>query len=354
MPHFCRILLTWLVTPRTLLAVMLAVIPLANATAQEKYELGGEGFKKIAEPDPATPQGQLHQFRKMIAEERPYDAADGLKEWIKTHPNHPLLVEAHLIRGDALAAAAEHYKALFEYEEVVRAYPESSQFQIALEREFQIAQTFAAGVRRKLWGMRIIDAGPEAEELFIRIQERAPGSKLAERAGISLADYYYDHDEMVMAAEAYDLFLRNFPKSQWREHSMRRQILANLATFKGPKFDVTSLVEAQRRLSDFKGNFPAAAEQLGSEAMLTRIDESLATRSLLVAQWYERRGNTISARAMYQRVIKDHPGSASAQTALQQLRVLDPEHFAGVPDLEATGQPAPATPTKTDAKPVKP
>jgi outer membrane protein assembly factor BamD (BamD/ComL family) len=257
-----------------------------------------------------------------------------------------------LLRGDAKVTNDDFYKALFDYEYILRAYPASTQFDIALERELAIAQAFARGIKRRVWGLKWLPAETEAEELFIRIQERAPGSKVAERAGFELAEYYYRRSEMELAAQAYALFLTNFPNSQWKQHAMQRQITANLATFKGPAFDATGLIEAKTRLYDYKSQFPAAAEQLGSEAMLTRVDESLAVRSLQVAQWYDRTGNVSSAKFMYQRVLKDHAGSVAARAALERLQQLDPVGFpAGAESAAAPADSAPAKPEEAPAAP---
>jgi outer membrane assembly lipoprotein YfiO len=324
------------------------------ASAQDKFELKDDGFKKIAAPDPNSPEGQLQAMRRLIAEEKYEEAQDQAKEWIDAHPNHPLLAQAYLIRGDAYAADTEHYLALFDYEYIIRAYPGSEQFEVANERELTIAEAFVRGVKRKFWGMRIIPAESEGEELLIRIQERMPGSRIAERAGLELADYYYRASEMEMAATAYELFLVNYPQSQWREHAMQRQILANLASFKGPAFDATGLVEAQRRLIDYKTQFPAAAEQLGAHALLTRVDESLAERSLLVAQWYDDRGKFVSARFMYQRVMRDHPGSAAAYKAMNRLKELDPKAYAETVEQVKTQPPTVPAELKTPEGPTPP
>lgn len=296
-----------------------------SVMAQESYKLGAEGFDKVHTPDPDTPEGQIHTLRQLIAESKGKKAVKLAGQWIKANPNHAMQPDVHLLRGDAHSLEEDYYKALFDYEYVARAYPGSDQFDAALEREFKIAQTFGTGVKRRLWGMRIITAYSEAEELLIRIQERAPGSKIAERAGIQLANQYYSRAEMASAAEAYDLFLQNFPKSQWAELAMQRQVLANIATFKGPRFDATGLVEAQRRLGEYEAAFPASAEQIGADALLTRIDETLATRSLLVADWYAKKKDKVSAIFMYKRVLKDHAGSAAAQKALIALNKLDPQ-----------------------------
>ncbi len=339
----------WFAPKPWLLAIAAAFTLASPAFAQETFELSEQGFEQVQAPTPGTPEGDLHDIRQAIAAGETKQAIKLANAWIDANPNHPAMPEAFLLRGDAHVAQNDFYKALFDYEYLLRAYPGSPHFETALEREMKIAEAFGRGVKRKLWGMRILPAEGEAEELYIRIQERAPGSKVAERAGIELADFYYRRSEMASAAVAYELFLENYPQSQWREHAMQRQILANLATFKGPKFDATGLIEASNRLSDYKRSFPAAAEQLGAEALDTRIDETLATRDLLVAQWYDKRGEKVSAVFMYKRVIRDHPGSAAAARALQRLQELDPATFAATP---VTGPDSPQTEPSGFAVPV--
>jgi len=314
---------------RRIAFALVLLVALGGVHAQETFELQPDGtFQKVRSPEPGTTAAELQEIRTAVAQERYKDAINLADDWIDAHPNDPALARAYLLRADAKAARGDYFKALFDYEFILRAYPATEEFNIAQERELKIAEVFGRGVNRKLWGMRIMPATGEAEELLIRIQERAPGSKIAERAGRELGDFYYRRSQMSRAAEAYELFVENYPDSQWREYAMQRQIMSNLATFKGPRFDATGLIEAQRRLSDYQEAFPASAERIGAEALLVRIDESLATRTLLIAKWYERTGKKVSARFMYKRVIKDHPGSAAAQRAVGRLRVLEPEMFA--------------------------
>lgn len=320
----------------------------AQEPTRQSFELKEGDFRAVEVPDPNTPEGQLHLIRQAIADKQGKQAVALADQWIKRYPNHPMLPEAYLLRGDAKIVNRDYFLALFDYEFLLRAYPSSPQFEVALEREFHIAQAFDGGMKRRLWGMRILPADGEAEELYIRIQERSPGSKIAEKAGIALADFYYRRSDMPMAAEAYGLFLQNYPESQWREHAMLRQIMANLARFKGPKFDMTGLIEAQTRLQDYQAAYPAAAEQVGVASLLIRIDESMAERHFLVAQWYDDQDKPVSAIYMYKRVIQDHPRSAAARKALARLQELDPNLFAEQPDAAEDKAPAVAPAPTTD------
>ncbi len=316
---------------RLALPAMLACLLIASgpANAQQRYDLEEDGqWVAKAAADPDSPEGQLDAIRKLVAQDEGKKAKHAADDWIENHENHELMPEALLIRGDANVARKHFFKSLYDYERVIREYPGSEQFHTAMRREFEVAKLFMSGVKRRLWGMRILPASDEAEELLVRIQERGPGSELGELASLTLADYYFDKPQMDSAADTYDLFLINYPRSERREWAMVRLIQANLARFKGPRFDATGLIDAGQRLKTYRAQYPASAERLGVDALLIRIDESLAMRDLVAADWHVQRKQPLSAIYLYQRVLQDYPRTAAAQDALRALHTLGAEPLA--------------------------
>ncbi len=310
------------ITLRAMACVLLLACASVPAVAQDSFVLTQDQWQQQAQLDPASPEGKLQSIRKLLAQDEFTKARKQAKRWIKAYPNHPQLVEAHMLHGDARVGNRDYYKALYDYEYVIRTYPASEQFQTAMEREFEIARLFTGGMKRRLWGIRMLPAQGEGEELFIRIQERSPGSELGEKASLALGDYYFAESRMHEAATAYDLFLMNYPRSEHREGVLLRMIQASLATFKGPEFDSKGLMDAAERLRQYKREYPAAAERIGADAILVRIDESLALKSYTTGQWFENRGKRVSAVLLYQRVVRDHPQTASARNALAKLQSM--------------------------------
>ncbi len=304
------------------LVVASCLLAAPRGAAQETFELDGDGWRLQEAPPPDSPAGQLQTIRKRLAEGKPKEALKLAEQWQEDHPNDPLLVEARLLEGDAKSAMGSYYAALFDYEYVARVYPATEQFRTALEREYEIARLFTSGMKRKFLGMRLLPAEGEGAELLIRIQERAPGSEIGERASLTLANYYFEDGRMTLASDAYDLFLLNYPSSTQREWAMLRLIQANLARFKGPAFDPTGLIEALERLKMYQAEFPAAAERIGAEALLIRINASLALKDLNTARWYDTRGEDISAAYLYRRIIEEHPETPAAQQAIARLAKL--------------------------------
>ena len=315
-PRFIRLLL---------IAGIFSVLS-ESAIAQQRYSLTDDDqWSETASPEPGTPEHQLAAARQALAAGEYVRAINLSNRWIEQYSQHGSLPEAYIIRGDARLQQDELYQALFDYEYVARVYSGSEAFTTALEREFDIARRFANGERRRLWGMKIVDASAEAEELLIRIQERLPGSRLAEMAGMELGDFYFRRRNMPMAAEMYDLFIELYPNSEQISKARRRGIYAHLAGFKGPQYDAVGLAEARLRIQDLKIEEPRTAEQVGADALLVRIDESRAAKLLEEARWYMRTGDVISAELTIRRLVSRYLGTVAAADGLRLVGELMPQ-----------------------------
>lgn len=280
---------------------------------------------KASDDDTSTEAGQLRQAQLALARGDASRALNLVTGWIDRYPASKLRPVGLLIKGDALLASGEEYKALYEYEAIARSYAASEVFVTALEREFQIATAYANGLRRKFMGtFRWISGDEEAQELLIRIQERMPGSELAERAGMELADFYFRKRELQMAADAYDLFVRNYPKSRQVEKAKLRHIYSLCASYKGPLYDARGLFEASERLRDLQVTDSITAQRVGADALLVRIYESEAMKLLVEAEWYSYMDDPVSAERIIRSIMRKYPKSIAALNALRAMPSIYP------------------------------
>lgn len=344
-----------LMRPVALGAILLVV---TGAPAQEKYELTDtDEWLLVDSADPSTPAGQLAAARRALAAGEARRAETLAAEWIERYPRDPLLPEAYLLKADSLRTRGEYYQALFDYEFVARGYPASEVFVTVIQRELEIGVLYAHGAKRLWLGMRILNADEVAQELLIRVQERMPGSRLAEEAAIELADFYFRKREMRLAVEMYSIFLENHPQSDQVSKARRRLIYSELATFKGPPFDASGLHEARARLNELIAVEPAAAERIGADALLTRIDESDAQKLLVTARWYLRTGDPIATELIVRRLVKRYPRTVAAVDALRLMQRVLPRLPASVlaeaPDYAALQQALLGTQLNEPATPVE-
>jgi outer membrane protein assembly factor BamD (BamD/ComL family) len=289
-----------------LLAGLAACLALAAAPrlAAQEFRLGDDDLWAERLDDPEGERAQIRSARAALERGEPGRAKNLIDRFLELRPLSPMRAEALLIRGDAITALGDEYKSLFDYEEMCRKYPGSEFFVTALERELAIGIAYANGKRRKLWGLfRIVDASEDAQEILIRVQERLPGSELAERAGLALSDYYFRVGELDLAATSYELFLENYPRS--------------------PEY-----TKARLRLRDLQTLDPALAQQVGAEAILVRIYESEANKMLSTANWYWQSDDPISAEMFLRRLVQLYP---DATATLEALRVI-PQVLERVPE----------------------
>ena len=302
-----------------MLCIVVAIT--SGAFAQGDLKLSSDDrWIPPADSDPESPANQLRQAQLALARgdaSRAYNLATG---WLDRFPADPLRAHALLLKGDALLAKGDEYTALFDYEDLAKRYPGSDVFVIALQREFEIAKAYANGLRKKFFGtFRWLNADDEAQEILIRIQERLPGSQLAEQAGMELADFYFRKRNLQLAAEAYDLFVQNYPRSMNVEKARLRLIYSLCGAYKGPKYDAKGLFEASARLKELQALDPITAQRVGADALLVRIYESEATKILSEAGWYEFMGDPISSELYIRRLVNEYPKSIATLLSLRDI-----------------------------------
>jgi outer membrane protein assembly factor BamD (BamD/ComL family) len=325
-----------------LLAAFAALSAATLCFAQsERFVLDAlDRWKKVADVDPSSEEAQLLAARRALLDGEPTRAKNLANAFIERYPLSRYRPDALLIRGDAIREEGDEYEALFDYEEIARRYPGSDVFVPTLERELEIAKLYAGGLKKRFFGtIRIIDSAEDAQELLIRIQERLPGSELAERAGMELSDFYFNRREMIMAAESYRLFIENYPRSAQITKARLRLIYAYIAGFRGPEYDASGLLEARAKLQSLQSLQPGLAQQVGATSILARIEESEAAKFLSTASWYLEIGDPISAELSIRRLVQRHPTSIATLEALRIvpdiLKRLPQNVIEGAPDYRS-------------------
>jgi tetratricopeptide (TPR) repeat protein len=305
-------------------SVVVFVATAGSALGQTSFELDPtKGLTAAAGQETDPDRAAMAEVRRLLAEDKFKEAYEKVHAWLEKNgeSDSPVLADAYVLRGTALVGLGREFKALFDFEKVAREYPGSAAFTTALERELEVGNKYLNGLRRKSFGIRWESGVDVAEEIIVRINERLPGSRLAEQALMDLADYYYRERDLEMAAIAYDCFVILYPKSELRQRAMERRIYATIAKFKGPRYDASGLIEARYQIEAYQELYPREAAAAGlSDALVARLDESAAAQMLTVARWYLKRGDEASARLTLTRLVQRHPATGAAAEGYDELK----------------------------------
>lgn len=340
--------------PKLLLAFAAGPLAFSAVFAADAFAQGTqsrlEDGKLVDQRPPAegSDEAVMSRTRALLADGKVGEARSLIEGWLKENArsDSPYLAEAYLLRGDCKLADGDEFDAMYDYEKVVNEFPGSDQFVIALERELDVALLYFGGLRKRLWGMRIDSGVPIAEEIVVRIGERLPKSRLAERAMLEMGDFYYRKQDLKMSEETYDVFLSLFPESEHRVTAVQRRAYSSIARFKGPQYDASGLKEARAQIVSFRRTDPEEAENIGlDEDLLLRLDDALAAQMLVNAKWYIRRNDAPSARLTLRRLIAKYPDSPAAEEA---IRIFEEK---GWPLTQAAAPARPAATTAPEAAP---
>lgn len=286
----------------------------ATATSATTRELG---TAENAQRDP-----ELDAIEQLLAAKRGQTAKPRIIEWIKANPGSPDRERGLFLLAEMYDQVGDKIRAFYHLDELMDFYPESRLFFPALEKQFAIADGMLKGYKLRFLGMPILSGEDEAIEMLFRIQERAPGSPIAERSLLRTADYYYDHGDYDFAVDAYAAYAKTYPRSPDTPGVRLRQAYASLAQFRGKRFDPTPAIDAKAQLQDIQAEYPEMARREGVAEVLTKIDELLAARIAQTADFYRRTHQPRAQAFNLRYLIDNYPetqAAAKAKTTLEKM-----------------------------------
>jgi outer membrane protein assembly factor BamD (BamD/ComL family) len=214
----------------------------------------------------------------------------------------------------------DRISAFYYLDELMDKYPESRWYASALQKQYDIADGYLSGHKIRVLGLSIFSGADEGIEMLFRIQQRSPGSVLAEHSLLRTADYYYADSDFDLASDAYGAFERDFPRSADIPRVRLRRAYSSLAQFHGVRFDATQIVDARAQLVEIQHDYPQLAQEENVANVIERIDIDCARKILLTGEYYERVHDPAGAAYHYRYLIETYPNSPEAVTAQENLR----------------------------------
>jgi outer membrane assembly lipoprotein YfiO len=268
----------------------------------------------VPESDP-----EIEQIAQLIERKRNGEARRRLVAWFKRNPTSPVRDRALFLMAEALYQYGNRIKAFYYLDELEDEYPDSPLFFSALEKQYEIADSYLDGYKRRFLGIPMFHAYDEAVDMLFRVRQRSPGSPLAEKALLRTADFYYADSQYDLAADAYAWYAREYPRSPAIGRVKLRQAFANYAQFRGLRFDATPLVDARAQLAELIAANPDLAEEEGLPAVVGRIDHTFAEKLYWTGNFYRRTHEPRAAVYMYRYLLEAYPNTPEAAKAQQAL-----------------------------------
>ena len=312
-----------------LLAVMVTLVCSDAVNAQQprrrtlEYKAVNKTWVEQSPPPPGTAAGDLYLITESIKASENIQADKAIKQWLKQYgQNDAHYAELLIAKAHVLISKKDFYNAHLELQSYLSQFGKIPLTTEALRLEFIIAEHFLTGVKRKVFGIPMVNDMGTAYTILDEISVEYPDSQYAELAIKTKAEHLFRSGEHGLAEMEYSRLLKEYPNSRYQQLAVSQSAKASLASFGGVEYDEATLIEAEDRFNQYRRAYPDAADHDGVPLILETIRETRAEKDRLIAQYYEKTNHISTAIYYYQQVRQKWPGTIAALKVTKRLELL--------------------------------
>jgi outer membrane protein assembly factor BamD (BamD/ComL family) len=270
----------------------------------------------------------IAEMKKLVQEGNAKGAEKIVKQLKDEYPDRVGPDLDIFVKGELHYWRGQYTRALTKYEKLLKDYPGSEFADVAIRREYDIAQAYLHG--RKKVAMYILRISGRAEGIAImeRISDRAgidEPNGIGLNAAIAVAENYEHKKDYMEAYLKWSEIASYWETGPVGKRALYRMAEDNfLAYNEHPasqryRFDSSKLTTARTYYEKFLALYPDEGRKNDIPEKIKTIDEEVAYKQLKIAQYYQRVGKRRAARLYFDMVVQNWPETKAAESARQAL-----------------------------------
>lgn len=269
-----------------------------------------------------SPKEQF-DFAKKLYEAKEYeDAKREFKKILNSYPKSNEAAESQFYLAQIENDQGNLWGAYQAYQKVIDKYPFSGRITDIIEREYNIAEKFFSGAKRKALGMAIPVENP-AIEIFQKVVDNSQYGPLAAKAQYKLGLVYKSLSQFYEAEDAFNKVVVNYPDSEWPAAAKFQIASCRASLSRGPAYDQVASKEAKDKFEEFVRANPDAELSKEAEKNIDSLSEKEAESNYDTARFYEKQKNYKSAEIYYTAIVEGNPRSSWAAKARERLKIME-------------------------------
>lgn len=239
------------------------------------------------------------------------------------YPFAPSAPQARYRQAELLEQQGQITKSFDAYQAFLTRYTGSGLYSTVLDRQAKMAQAAAEGeVRSSFAGMRSRLSLAKTVEMLEKVRDNAPRSATAAKAQFTIGELYQSRKKPKEAIAAYRQLVRDQPESaQAPEALFRVGVVLMEEADRGNQNEAT-LVLAREAFNDYLIQYPRHSKVGEARRLLATLGGRELERSLEIADFYHRTGQTESAKVYYRDIVRRSKSGAVHDKAKARLKEL--------------------------------
>ncbi|PYK96658.1 MAG: hypothetical protein DME32_17290 [Verrucomicrobia bacterium] len=209
--------------------------------------------------------------------------------------------------------AATTYRILVEY------YPNSPNFDEAIEGQFRIGEIYLSGKKIKLLGIPIVTSMDRAVEIFAAIVRTAPFGKYTARAQFDIGLARQKQHANDAAIQAYQAVIDKFPTDPIAADAQYQIAYIWYEAARLGTNDRAATEKAQTGFEDFLFRYPKSEKGPQARENLEHLQHKSTGDAMKIAKFYDKKKAYRAAVIYYNEVIHEQPGSAASAVAQKRV-----------------------------------
>lgn len=278
-------------------------------------------------------QSSAGEGAALYAQAKQADAAGETKKAIKlydkTATNFPFIDDAPQARfrqAELLEQRGEILDAFKAYQQFLVRFQASKQYSTALARQAKVAHAAADGeIKKSFLGWKTKVGTDEIVEMLTQVRDNAPKSATAAKAQFTIGEVYQSKQKSKEAGKAiiaYRQLVSDQPESREAPEAMFRVgVVLTEEADRGNRNQAT-LDLARDAFNDYLSQYPNHHRNAEARSMIVGLTARDLERSLGIAEFYQKTGQTESAKVYYRDIIKRAPPGRLRDKASAGLKAL--------------------------------
>jgi outer membrane protein assembly factor BamD (BamD/ComL family) len=247
------------------------------------------------------------------------------------YPMAPSAAVARYRQAELLEQEGDIVKAFQAYQEFLQRYQGSGLYSKALGKQAQMAQAAADGkVKAGFSGLKIIGINgklstEKAVEMLGQVRDNAPQSETAAKAQFTIGELYQserDTKKSKLAIEAYRKLVRDQPSCKYAADALFRVGVVLLEDADRGNRNQATLDLADEAFRDYLMQYPGHAKNSEARRLMGSLKSKDLARSMEIAEFYDKSGQTESAKIYYRAVLKNSNSGSAHDKAKIRLTEL--------------------------------
>lgn len=239
------------------------------------------------------------------------------------YPFAPSAAQARFRQAELLEQDGDIQKSFQAYQKFLTRYQGSGLYSKALDRQARMAQSAADGdVKSSFAGLKTKLSIEKTVEMLAAVRDNAPRSNTSAKAQFTIGELYQGKKESKEAIDSYRKLVRDQPESSYAPEALFHVGMVLMEEADRGNRNQATLELSREAFSDYLIQYPGHSKNADARRMMANIGGREIGRSLEIAEFYDKSGQTESAKIYYREVLKKAGSGDAHDKAKARLKEL--------------------------------